>query len=175
MFFELMATFAAGLSAAGLMLILSQLFRGRLPRWLIPVAAGAAMLGYAIWSEYSWADRTVGSFPDGFEVISRVEETYAWKPWTYIVPQTTRLMALDTATARANDAVPGVRLVDLYLHARWQPTARVQQLVNCDTGSRADVTEASLEDPAQATWHEIEPGSALLDVACQAQGDGDGT
>ena len=43
MFFELVATFAAGISAAGLALIANHLTGGRLPRWFLPLAAGGAM------------------------------------------------------------------------------------------------------------------------------------
>lgn len=177
MFFELIATFAAGIAAAGVMLGLSHLFRGRFPRWLIPAAAGLAMIGYTIWSEMTWADRTIASFPDRLAVVSRVDETIAWKPWTFAVPQTTRLIALDTGSARENEAAPGVQLVDLYLYQRWQPPGRVQQLVDCGEGARADPTEAALEDPANATWHDIEPESDLLATACPdiAKGNGDGT
>jgi hypothetical protein len=58
MFLELIAAFAAAFVAAGIVLAVNMATGGRLPRWAMPVAAGAAMLGYAVWSEYSWFART---------------------------------------------------------------------------------------------------------------------
>ena len=44
MVFELIATIVAGFAGAGVALLLNKIFGGRLPRWIMPVAAGAAML-----------------------------------------------------------------------------------------------------------------------------------
>ncbi|MEI4234288.1 hypothetical protein [Roseovarius sp. D22-M7] len=168
MFFELIATVAAGMAAAGLALILGHLSGGRLPRWFIPVAAGAAMLGYAIWSEYSWAGRTVEGLPEGVEVLTTVEETRFWKPWTYVVPQTTRIMALDRAGVQTNPDASGILLADLYLFARWTPPAKRPQLVDCEAGARADVSRAALADPDAATWRSVGADDPLMEALCQS-------
>ena len=54
MFLELLAVIIAGFAGAGVMMLVAKLAGNRLPRWLVPVAAGAAMLGTTISSEYSW-------------------------------------------------------------------------------------------------------------------------
>src|SRR6056297_1015439 len=118
MFLELLASFSAGIGVAGLVLLFNLITGGRLPKWAMPVGAGLAMIGYGVWSEYSWAERTVSALPDGIEVIETSEESRFWKPWTYAVPQTTRIMAADVAGIRKNDSVQGARLVDLYLYER---------------------------------------------------------
>ena len=66
MVLELMATFCAGLGAAGLMMVLGLIWKP-MPRWLIPAMGGLAMIGFTIWSEYSWGDRTAGNLPEGVE------------------------------------------------------------------------------------------------------------
>lgn len=166
MFFELIATFAAGIAAAGLALVAGHLSGGRLPRWSIPVAAGAAMLGYAVWSEYSWAGRTTAGLPEGVEVLVSVTETRFWKPWTYVVPQTTRIMALDRAGVQINADAPDVQLADLYFFARWTPPAKRPQLVNCATSARADLNEGALVDPAAAIWREVDDSDPLIAALC---------
>lgn len=166
MFFELIATFAAGIAAAGLALIAGHLTGGRLPRWITPVAAGAAMLGYAVWSEYTWAERTVQGLPDGVEVLSTVEETRFWKPWTYVVPQTTRIMALDVSGVQTKPDADGILLADVYLFARWTPPAKRPQLVDCAAGARADVSTAALADPAKATWRSLGGDDPLIEALC---------
>ena len=166
MFFELIATFAAGIAAAGLALIAGHLSGGRLPRWFTPVAAGAAMLGYAIWSEYTWAGRTTAGLPDGVEVLTTVEETRFWKPWTYLVPQTTRIMALDRAGVQTKPEAPGILLADVYLFARWTPPAKRPQLVDCEARARADVSTAALADPDNATWRSVDEDDPLIEALC---------
>lgn len=168
MFFELIATFAAGIAAAGMALIAGHLTRGLLPRWSVPVAAGAAMLAYAVWSEYTWAGRTVAGFPDGVEVLTTVEETRFWKPWTYVVPQTTRIMALDRAGVQTKADATGVLLADVYLFARWTPPAKRPQLVDCEDGARADVSTAALADPDNATWRSVADDDPLMEALCQS-------
>lgn len=167
MFFELIATFAAGAGVAGLVLVLNRLTGRRLPGGAVPVAAGLAMLAYAIWSEMTWADRTIATLPEGIELVQTVEERIMWKPWTYLMPQATRLMAVDRATSRQNAEAPDIHLVDLYLHARWQPLSRRPQLINCATFARADVSDAALADPASVTgWIPLGQGDPLIDVVC---------
>lgn len=168
MFFELVATFAAGIAAAGLALIAGHLTRGRLPRWITPVAAGAAMLGYAVWSEYTWGARTVDGLPDGIEVLTTVEETRFWKPWTYIIPQTTRIMAFDRGGVQTKAGASGIMLADVYLFARWTPPAKRPQLVDCEDGARADVSTAALADPQAANWRRVGRDDPLMEALCQS-------
>ena len=166
MFLELIATFAVGIGAAGLALVAGHLSRGRLPRYAAPVAAGIAMLIYAIWSEYTWAERTVGTLPESVEVLVSVEEARLWKPWTYVVPQTTRLMVLDRAGVQTNPAAPSMLLADIYLFGRWAPPIKRPQLVDCVNGARADVSEAALIDPSQAEWMAVGAEDPLIGALC---------
>jgi len=58
MFLELIATVTVGIGTGGIVVLINKATRGRLPRWLVPVAAGLSMIGFTLWSEYSWAGRT---------------------------------------------------------------------------------------------------------------------
>lgn len=170
MFLELIATFAAGFGAAGLVLALNVITKGRLPKWAMPVAAGLAMIGVGVANEYSWGDRTKAALPEGVEIVSSVDQKNWWRPWTYIAPQTTRFAAIDTQTFKTNPKADSVKLVDLYVFARWQPPAKVPQLIDCATGMRADATSNALNDPAAAAWLEAE--AEWLGVVCEDPSEG---
>lgn len=167
MFLELIATIFAGVGAAGVVLAINMATKGRLPKWAMPVAAGAAMIAMAIWSEMTWASRTAANLPDGVEVAETVTQSAWWRPWTYVWPQATRLIAVDTNTIQTSPGAEGIRLVDLYLFARWQPPGRVMQLIDCTSGLRADVTDAALKDPASANWVPLAGGSTLTETTCK--------
>jgi len=166
MFLELIATFVAGIGAAGVVLLVNRIFGRRLPGWSMPIAAGATMLAFTIWSEYSWASRTIERLPEGMAVAETFETKAAWKPWTYAAPQVNRLMVVDRGNIRTNPNAPEVRLVDLYLFARWSAPNKVPQLVDCAAGRRADVSDDALADPARAKWIDLGADSALVRLSC---------
>ena len=119
MFLELLAVIIAGLAGAGVMMLIARITGNRLPKWLVPVAAGAAMLGTTISSEYSWFSRTSGNLPDGLEVVQTVESTAIYRPWTYLFPYTDRFVAVDQDNVRENADQADLFLADLYFFGRW--------------------------------------------------------
>ena len=88
MLFDFIAAAAAGFGIAGIAMLLRHLTRGLLPRWIVPLAAGVGMFGYAVWNEYSWFDRVTGAFAEGVEVVVAPTESQFYRPWTYIKPLT---------------------------------------------------------------------------------------
>ncbi len=166
MFLELIATFTAALGAAGLVLLINKLTGGRLPKWVMPVAAGLTMIAYAVWSEYSWADRTQAELPTGMVVVKRIEQQVFWKPWTYIKPQVAALAVLDHAGMKTRPENTDIKLADLYVFARWRRTAVVPQFLDCARGMRADVSDAALADPTKAQWRPVAADDKVLEVAC---------
>ncbi|GAA0287198.1 hypothetical protein [Rhodovulum strictum] len=169
MFLELIASVAAGFGAGGIVFLLRRLSGSRLPSWSVPVAAGLAMLAYAVWSEYSWAARTMSGLPEGLVEVSRVEQSVPWKPWTYLSPQTTRLMAADIARAARREDAPEIRLVTLYFFSRWQPARSAPVLVDCGRLARADASEAALTDPGSADWRTLAGDDPLLRAVCSGR------
>lgn len=171
MFLELIATFAIGGGVAGVVLMANKLSRGRLPRWLMPVAAGLAMITFTLWSEYSWFGRTAAVLPETVEVSWSNQERQSYRPWTYIVPMTTRFAAVDTATIRTNDAVPDQRMIDVYLMARWSPTRMIRVVLDCAGNRRADLLDgmqiAQDGSVADDLWIDLDPEDPLLGTGCQ--------
>ncbi|MDJ0820827.1 MAG: hypothetical protein QNJ09_03320 [Paracoccaceae bacterium] len=164
MFLELIAVFIAGFAGAGVMMLLSKLTGGNLPRWMVPVGAGIAMLGTAISSEYSWYDRTAQALPEGFVVAQSVESRALWRPWTFAVPMIDRFVAVDQGNLRPNDQTDGLYLADLYFFGRWRPVQSVEVMVDCPGGRRAD---PALGDGSPPIWRDVGAEDPILKSVCQ--------
>ncbi len=170
MILEMIGTVVAGIAAAGLVLIARHLLGERVPKWLIPIAAGAGMLAATISSEYGWYNRTLAALPEGMEVAQTVDSRAPWRPWTYLVPYVERFVVVDTAGTRLNAAVPGQRIVDLYFFGRWAPVNKVTALLDCEGNRRAALVEgASFDDSGQvagASWTTVTAEDPILRVGC---------
>ncbi len=164
MFLELIAVFVAGFAGAGVIMALGALLRGRLPRWAMPIAAGAAMIGTAVTLEYSWYARTAANLPDGLTIAQTVDSRALWRPWTYAVPLTDRFVAVDLAAAQANSNDPALWLTDLYFFGRWRPVTSVEVMVDCAAGRRADPT---FGDGSEPVWRDVGAGDPVVRTLCQ--------
>lgn len=163
MFLELIAVIVAGIAGAGVMMLISRMAGGRIPKWMVPVTAGAAMLGTTISSEYSWFSRTSGALPDGVEVVQTVENTAFYRPWTYLAPYTHRFIALDTVNVRANTEDAALFMADVYFFRRWGTVQSVELMVNCGTGQRADPAFGDGGDPV---WRDAGAEDPIVSVVC---------
>jgi hypothetical protein len=172
MLWELIATVVAGLGAAGIALILRKLSRNKAPRYLVPVFAGAGMLLFQIQAEYSWYTHQASRLPAGVVVVKTVEEKAAWRPWSYLYPQTMRFIAADVGNMSANKVNPELKLIDLYFFARRSAARRVVQVVHCSQYARADFTDQldlPINDaPLSDAWQKLSPTDPLMLVACQS-------
>ena len=170
MLLELVAIVAAGFGLAGLVLVFNILMRKRLPGWAIPAAAGAGMLAMAVWLEYSWLDRVTATFPDQVEVASTNELRVWYRPWTYVVPQTSRLIAIDHRFDRRNAALPDQVLTQVLLVARWEPSRQFGAVFDCGGRRRADLVDEVVFDesgsPRNARWIALADDDSLLRAAC---------
>lgn len=170
MFLELIAILAAGFGLAGIALTLNFIVGKRLPKWIFPASAGAGMLLMAIWLEYSWFERTAGSFPDGVEVASTNQVRSWYRPWTYVVPLTTRLVAIDTRFNRRHDEAPDHVLSQVLLAGRWEPTRQFSAVFDCVGHRRADLVEGALLGEGggieNARWVRLQADDALMQAAC---------
>ena len=171
MFIELIATVFAGIACAGIALILNIATGRRLPKWILPVAAGLGMIGMTISNEYTWFDRTAERLPDGVQIALTVQEQSWLRPWTKVFPYTKRFVAVDTATARKNENLPNQRLVDLYFFGRWSPVNQAPMLFDC-----AAARSALLIDGAgfsgdgtviDADWQAMPAGDPILKLVCE--------
>ena len=170
MFFELIGTIVAGVATGLLVWAINRTLKGRLPQWLVPVAAGAAMLLATITSEYSWFSRAQSNMPNGFIVAETVQETNFYRPWTYIKPITSRFVAVDQASVRTHPAQPDQRIINLVIYGRWSRTAVVPILFDCAKNARSDLMDGVDFGPdgavLNADWQAMEADAPLLLAAC---------
>ncbi|SOB93884.1 hypothetical protein [Rhodobacter maris] len=156
---------AAGLLAGLMVFVLRHATRklsGReLPRWLMPTAAGLAMLGVTIWGEYAWFAEAKSRLPEGAVVVQANAEAEAWRPWTYLWPVTNRFVALDTGAATRPE--PDLVAVNLYLVARWQPVQPVAVVYDCAGRRQAILGGGGLD---AANWMASSQNDAGLQAAC---------
>lgn len=171
MFLELIATLFAGFAAAGVVMAVNYLLGGRLPGWATPVGAGAAMIGMAVWSEYTWYARTTASLPEGLEVTETARSTQVYRPWTYIVPLRDRFTAVDVGTMRRHAAQPDQRMADIYVFARWRKLNRFPVLIDCAGHRRALVPGGNAFRPdgtvEGAVWADLTADDPLITTACK--------
>ena len=170
MVLELVATAALGLGVGGVVLALRYFSGGRVPGYMVPIAAGLGMLLFSLWSEYSWFSRVRSQLPERVAILRTFEERSTLKPWSYLVPRIERFSAFDPASLHTHPDFPDLRMVEVVLVAHLQPTFTVTQLVDCAAGRSAEVDgQLTLSDggaPVDADWQRMDEGDPLLVAAC---------
>ena len=170
MFLELIATFIAGLAAAGIVLLTNRVLGNRFPRWLTPVAAGAVMIATTIYSEYDWFSRTKATLAEGVVVAQTVESKAVYRPWTYMWPYVERFAAVDTASIRTHPQHPGVKLAEVYFFGRWAPINEMMVITDCPGQKRAALADAiSFDEDGTvdgADWIKVPGEDAILTTVC---------
>lgn len=170
MLFELVATVIAGAAGGGLMLLVNRLLGRRLPKWLIPAAAGCAMIAATISSEYGWYGRTTSVMPERVVVIQTVENKAFFRPWTYVKPFVHRFMALDRDSVHAMEEAPSLTVADLLFFGRWQQVQVLSVVFDCAQNRQSQLpaepkisAQGELEN---AVWHPVASGDKLMGLVC---------
>lgn len=168
MFWELIATIFAGLGAAGIALTLRFISRKKLATWWVPIAAGAGMLAFQIYSEYTWFDHQQSLLPNGVTVVRTVDQTAFWRPWSYVFPQTLRFIAADFNTANHNEHNPELVRLQLYFFERRMAARRVTTVIHCHHQARADYNDElylpAAEEALSNEWFPLESNDLMLQV-----------
>jgi hypothetical protein len=167
---ELVAALIAAASVGLLVWALRRWFPS-LPKWSVPVAAGAGLIGFTIWSEYDWFSRVSAELPPELEVVLVQEEAMPLRPWTYMKPIKMRFMALDHRKTMTHPQAASLRLVTLYSFARWKPVQQGLMAVDCAANRRVLVTEGVEITPdgtlTGADWEVAGDGDKLQEAACR--------
>lgn len=171
MILELIATVAAGVGGAGIAMAARKITRDRLPKWIIPIAAGGAMLATTISSEYAWYANTSANLPESMIVAQTVENSSLLRPWTRAWPFIDRFVVVESRSLRTNPAHPELRIAEAFFFGRWQPVNRIDVVADCTGLRRAPVNDAVqiAEDGAitGANWVAVAADDALLTTICQ--------
>ncbi|WP_099864139.1 hypothetical protein [Pararhizobium haloflavum] len=174
MIFILIGALLVAISAAALITLPFRLTRRKTPKGLPPLAAGIALVAFVVWNDYSWYGRTAGELPEQVAIVDSLDYQGPLQPWTYIVPRTNRFTAVDRSAIRRNEQLPGYAMFDLIFVQRYEPTLQTRQIVDCQGGRRADLTnETTYADdgmPQNVVWVSLEENDPLLEIVCGSDG-----
>lgn len=179
MLLDLVATVTAGAGLAGVAMLARQLpRRGEGSRWLVPVAAGAGMLLFSAWNEYSWFARTTAALPAGVAILSAPADRSGLRPWTYLVPVTTRFLAMDRAGVAVSAADAAIRRAEVMIVERWVGTRRLPLAFDCRSGRQALLVEGTALAPdgtlsGASGWGAAPPDDPAQAAACAPAPDAD--
>lgn len=173
---ELIAAFIAAIACAGLAMVVRRMTGTRLPKWIVPAAAGAGMIGFAVVMEYGWYGRQAGALPEGVVVVWQDQRPQALRPWTMVFPMTTRFLAMDTRSLAAHPGGADLILAEVYGFARWQGIEQALLVVDCASDRSVRLTTQTRIDEAGTLtggeWQALAEGDASAQVACGRTSDG---
>lgn len=131
MFWELIATFIAGLGVAGIILSIRAVFK-KTPKWLVPAGAGLGMIGFGTYSEYEWYQHTVSRLPEGVTVVATYQEPVFYQPWTYFIePPIRRFIAIDKNAVKPTE-IANIKQAQLYFMERRMSAQYMPVLIDCE-------------------------------------------
>lgn len=172
MVLEILAAVIAAFAMAGIGLLARKLTRQRLPGWIVPAAAGLGMIGYAIWSEYSWYPRNLANLPEGIAVLRAEAGPSGLRLWTLVAPVTLSFVAMDLRAGTQHPTNAGLRMVPVYAFSRWKPIEDLAMVFDCAAGG-----QVVLQDGMEITRDGVLTGAEwtrpatgmddLLATACQ--------
>ncbi len=174
MLLEFIAAIALGLGTAGLVMGLNFISGKRLPGWLMPAAAGLAMIGFMVYMEYSWAHRTQAGLPEGVVVTAISSESSWYRPWTYLRPLSLRMVAVDTRRSRRHEQAADKVMTSVLLLGRWMPTRAIPVVFDCANPRRADLhAGVELAEDGRligADWRRLPADDPALRAGCGTPG-----
>ena len=171
MYVEILSAVALAFGVAGTILIVFRLFGRKPPKFLIPAAAGIAMLVFTAWSDSTWYERTSQLVEaKGLTIIKALEGQSLLSPWSLVKPRVDQFVAINTAEIQTNDKHPNVFLFKTYFMKRHEQTLEVTVMVDCNTGKRFDIAPNTTfgEDgmPVGGEWLRLDKSDTLLKTIC---------
>ncbi|MEJ6392646.1 hypothetical protein V8J82_05215 [Gymnodinialimonas sp. 2305UL16-5] len=139
MFWTLIAAVFSGLAGAGIAMALRKLSGNRLPKGIMPVFAGIAMIAGTVAQEYSWFPNNLDDLPPDAVVLSTREQQAVYQPWTYVQPWVRGFIAF--APSETVETMEGseVYVIQAHIRERWQPAIIRPVLVDCARELRFDI------------------------------------
>ena len=105
-------------------------------------------------------------------MVKTVQEQAAWRPWSYLYPQTMRFIAADVNNAAQNQLNNQIMLVDLYFFQRRATARRVPVVLHCQQHARTEFSQEMVIPPADAPlsniWQKLSADDPLLTAVCNS-------
>lgn len=167
MIWHLIAVLITGLSMGGIAVLLRKISRNRIPRWVIPIAAGLGMLAYQAYYDYTWFDWKKSQLPDGAILLEEQRNSNFFRPWSYVFPAVNYFAFIDgehrTFRQEGQHLVQYIRY-ELY-HEHTDRLETNFYLLNCGEAEQVKLVESST-DAAPAEVEYIERNSRLYRTLC---------
>jgi len=176
MFWSLLTAFVAAFAGAGVGLALWHLTRKRLPKSVIPVSAGVAMIVATVALEYQWSDNVLRTMaPDTVVVSERTQQAW-YQPWTYVQPWVRGFIGFSPEEVAETAQGSGILVVQMRRQERWQPQMVIPNLVDCATGRRAELhAQTEFDDagqPTNANWRDVPADDPIVSAVCREAASG---
>ena len=168
MFWNLLATVICGLGAAGFALGIRAITAKRAPKWLIPVFAGLGMLGYLVYSEYTWFEHKKSQLfakAESAVIVSTEKEGIYFRPWTFIVPYVTAFSAIDTDKITTSSVNPNIKqfvvyrfeqtLTDSMSHRPHGLNCQTRELVPLSPEGTPNVNQLKVLEPNDTLYRSV--------------------
>lgn len=170
MFWTLLTAIFAGFAGAGVGMLLRVMSRKRLPRGIVPVAAGLGMIISTIGLEYGWYSNVLETMAEDTVVVSERQQQAWYQPWTYVRPWVRGFISFSPSETVETAPGSGIVVVQLRRQERWQPQMILPNLVDCAGGRRAEITpETGFSDtgePINANWLSVGADDPILNAVC---------
>lgn len=146
MFWTLLAAIFAGLAGVGIGMALRKLSGNRLPKGILPVSAGIAMIATTVAQEYAWFPNNLDDLPPDAVVLSTREQQAIYQPWTYIRPWIRGFIAFAPGETVETVENSDVFVIQAHIRERWQPEMIRPVVVDCVRYMRFDVDPGTTFD-----------------------------
>ena len=166
MFWTFVATVFAGLGAAGIALGIRAITAKKAPKGIIPAFAGAGMLAFLIYGDYTWYDLKRSQLPPEAVIVDTESEGQMLRPWTYIAPYVTAFSIVDSESlARDTDNPDIVRFTLYRFHQGYTDSvAHRVHLLNCKSGELVPL--ASDGRPSVDNMRRLDQEDRLFNTVC---------
>lgn len=166
MFWTFVATLFCGLGAAGIALGIRAVSRNKTPKWLIPVFAGAGMLGYLVYGEYTWFEHKQSLLPEEAIVVNTESTGIFWRPWSLVYPYVTAFSTVDRDSISRDTNNPDIIRFTLYRFEQniTDSVSHRIHIVNCTT--RELVPVSSDGTPRIDNLKVLNPNDVLFSTVC---------
>lgn len=168
MIWQLLAVFITGFVLGAFAFMLRKLSKNRLPKWIIPVAAGLGMLGYQAYYNYAWYDFKLGQLPERAIILEEKRGSDFFRPWSYIYPAVNYFSFIDGSKIEVK--INGERLVKyIYFEMHQEHLDRLESQyygLDCAKAEQMKMTDEGAFEPPYSI-ESIERSGLLYQNLCQ--------
>lgn len=166
MIWNLFGVFIIGLCSGAFGYLIIKISKGRAPKWLIPICAGAGMFSYLAYYDYTWYEFKSGQMPKESVVVQEYRESDFFRPWSYIYPSINQFDVFDGQFTVKNQDGETIAEYMIYQFIK-DPTEKMDiyaHVLNCNTLER--VVMNTKKPQATQTIEKVPANDALLSKVC---------